>query len=383
MNSPTPQATWLTEAQLRAQPVGSIPYDGGSQSPRFLQLPQAGYINALDIAQNLTGIHSVAPTSADVMGKLGGPIKQIRLFVNTEGEMYNLPGYISNLVMAMDDAYNMDDGRNYNWPLSSFDRMPGLNTFNDLWLYRIPLGLTLKDVPWPIGLYNTAIQNLTVQLQTEFLPIVATAGAPGSGLYLGGTLTTPAAAGNFDVNEQYFEPIPILQAQPPLKYIHRWTSFSVPITLGSGTIDIPLPGRQNYIRLIVAVIDGASSTTLTLSPSILTNLKLTYGVQTSPFDFTVNQLIFRERQLYGRLMDAWPQGVYFMDFIKETHTTRDWFNAGNVTNLRLQATLANAHTGVGSYFLVAAEEVLTLQGAGFNNTYNYLATQQAQQAGGG
>lgn len=377
----TPQPTWLTEAQLRAQPVGNVPFDGGTTAPRFLSLPQAGYMAGLDLVTTLNYQFLTVPTQTDVWGRLGGPIQRMRVFVNTEGEMFDCSGFASNLIMAMDDDYNQDDGRNYMYPQASFPPSPQLNSVKSIFFHHIPLALYLKDVPWPIGLYNTAIQNLTIQFQEQFLPVIGTAGTPGTGLYSGGTIqTSPAASGNTDVNEQYFEPIPIAQAQPPLRYIHRWTEFNIPITVGTGLLDLPLPGRQNYIRFIICVVDGATGTTLALNPNILTNLKLTYGVQTSPFDFNLNQLNLRMNQQYGRMMQTWPAGCYFLDFIKDTHTTRDWFNAGNVTNLRLQAALTGAHSGNGGYIKVITEEVLTLAGAGFNNTANYLAAQAAQAA---
>jgi hypothetical protein len=105
----------------------------------------------------------------------------------------------------------------------------------------------------------------------------------------------------------------------------------------------------------------------------VTELKLTYGVQSSPLDETFDQVKTRMRQDYGKLMDSWPGGVYTHDFIQKTHTARDWFNAGRVTNLRAQITFAGAHPGTGSKIVCATEEVLTLQQAGFSNTAQAIA----------
>lgn len=366
---PAPQAvpTWLTEAELRQQPVSSIPYDQGTGTVRFLDLPQAGYLSKLQLVTRIGGQFSVAPTTFDPNAYIQGPIQQLRVFVNSEGTLFDCDGFITALISGLQNQYDYGDGKVYPTPQNSFSQMPGINTFADRWTHTIPLGINLANLSTPIGLYNTALQNLNIRLQERFLPGIQPANTlPGNGLYLGGTLSG-ALTGQTDVNETYFEPIPYQTAQPPLKYIHRWTQFEVPINVTNGQVDIPLSGRQRYLRLIYAVFDGPANNVV-LNDGIMTELKLTYGVQSSPFDETFDQVKTRMRQDYGKLMDSWPGGVYTHDFIQKTHTARDWFNAGRVTNLRGQITFAGAHPGTGSKIVCATEEVLTLQQAGFSQS---------------
>lgn len=366
-------ASWLTEAQLRQQPVGSIAYDGGSGTVRFLDLPQAGYLSRLNLVTTVNGTLSAAPTAIDQFASVQGLLQQIRVFVNTEGEMFDLDGFMAAVVQAIDDTYHGYDAQFGVNSLASFSVNPGTGAFSNKWLHRIPLGLTLDNIPYPLGLYNTALQNLSIRLQLRFLPIAAATGLiPGAADYLGTGLTVSNITGQTDVNEEYFEPIPIASAQPPLRYIHRWTQFEVPIGVTNGTVDVPLPGRQRYLRMIYAVLDGTSGNVV-LNPNILTQLQLTYGVQSHPFDETVDQVNKRMRDTYGRLMNSFPAGVYTHDFITREHTARDWFNAGLTTNLRAQLTFSGAHPGTGSKIICATEELLTLRQAGFNNTAAALA----------
>jgi hypothetical protein len=367
-----PIPTWLTEAEQRAQPVSSIAYDGGSGTVRYLDLPQAGYLHTLQIVTKISGTFSAAPTNPDPNAYVQGPVQQFRVFVNSEGTLFDCDGFITGLISALQNQYDYGDGKVYPYPQASFTQQPGLVAFNDKFTHSLPLAISLANVSTPIGLYNTALQNLSIRLQERFLPVIAPANQlPGSGLYVGGTLAA-AATGQSDVNETYFEPIPYASAQPPLRYIHRWTQFEVPINVSNGTVDVPLTGRQRYLRLIYAVFDGATNA-IVLNPNVLTNLQLIYGVQSTPYDETVDQVGSRMRRDYGKLMDSWPGGVYTHDFIQRTHTARDWFDAGRVTNLRARLTFSGAHPGTGSKIVCATEEVLTLNAAGFSQTAQAVA----------
>lgn len=357
-----PQPTWLTEAELRRQPVGSIAYDGGTGTVRFLDLPQAGYLSHLQGVTKVGATLAAIPTKADDTGFINGAASQYRVYVNTEGTLFDLDGMRTAIVGAIDMQYNTGDGRVYPYPQNSFDWQPGVNAFVDKWLHRIPLALYLSNVPYPIGLYNTALQNLSIRLQQRWLPIGEAANLlPDNGLYVATNPTT--YTGQSDWNEEYFEPIPYPSAQPPLRYVHRWTQFEVPINTSSGVVDVPLPGRSKYVRMIYCVYDGTSNN-VTLSDSILTQLQLTFGVQSHIHDETYDQVKARMRKQYGRLMDSMPGGIYTHDFVADTHTARDWFDAGRVTNARAQLTFSGAHTGTGSKIVCATEEVLTLAQAG-------------------
>lgn len=361
--SNTPQPTWLSQAQRRMQPVGSIAYDGGSGNVRFLDLPQAGYLSHLQAVTKIGATLSVAPTADDQTAYLSGAVQQFRVFVNTEGTLFDCDGVSTAIIGAIDQQYNSGDASVYPFPQNSFTMQPGVNAFNDKWMHRIPLALELSNVPYPIGLYNTALQNLSIRLQERFLPIVAPANSlPGAGLYLT-TGAASAVSGQTDINEEYFEPIPYAAAQPPLRYIHRWTTFAVPITVTNGYVDCNLTGRQKYVRLIYFVYDGPTNA-VALNPAVLTQLQLAFGVQSFPFDETVDQVNTRMRRQYGTLMNSMPGGVYTHDFIADTHTARDWFDAGKVTNLRARLTFNGAHAGTGSTIVIATEEVLTLASAG-------------------
>jgi hypothetical protein len=353
----------MTEAQIRHQPVAPITYDGGpaGSPPRTLFLPQAGYLSALTLVTTITATLSAPPAAPDQFAIYQGAAAQHRLFINTEGELYNLDGFMGKLVEALDDQYMMGAGRVYNPPQDTFSPAPGINAVTNRWVHRIPLALYLQGSPLPLGLYNTALQNLSVELQARFLPVVAATGLlPGSGIYTSGTATASVVSGQVDVNMEYFEPITVQNAQPPLRYIHRWTQFEVPIGVSSGVVDIPLPGRQRYTRIIYAVLNGGSSTTVGLDDSILTRLQLTYGAQSHPEDETYDQARGRMRRQYGDLMNTWPGGVYTHDFLVGSKSSRDWFNAGLTTNLRAQLTFSGATTGVGSKVICATEEIISL-----------------------
>lgn len=360
-------ANWLTEAQLRQQPVGSVPYDGGLGVVRNLYLPQAGYLSHLQLVTTVgvpSGLGAV--TGPDPNAYAQGPLQEAKVYVNSEGTLYDLDGFMGAIVGAIDLYYNQGSARFYPVPPNQFTTNP-IAVFNDRWLHRIPLGLQLRNMATPIGLYNTALQNLTVTSQFRFLPVLSiNTTPPGSSLYQTAAAPTQPTnySGQVDINQEYFEPIAIAQAQPPLAYVHRWTQFTVPITVTNGYVDVPLVGRSQYIRMIYAVIDGASSSTLALNPSILTQLQLVYGVQNFPYDETIYQVQSRMTRQYGELSRTLPPGVYTHDFVTLTHTARDWFDASQVTNLRGRLTFSGAHPGSGSYIICATEEVISLKDAG-------------------
>lgn len=358
-------ANWLTEAQLRQQPVGSVPYDGGQGVVRNIYLPQAGYLSHLQLVSKL-GVPSALPavTGPDANAYAQGPLQEAKVFVNSEGTLFDLDGVMSAIVGAIDLYYNQGSADFWPSPPNQFTPNP-ISVFNDKWLHRIPLAIQLRNMATPIGLYNTALQNLTVTAQFRFLPILTASGnPPGSGIYISSGAQPTNYAGQTDINQEYFEPIPIAQAQPPLAYVHRWTQFTVPITVTNGYVDVPLVGRSQYLRMLYFVVDGASSSTLAPNPNILTQLQLVYGVQNFPYDETVDQVTSRMRRQYGPLMRSLPPGLYTHDFLTLTHTARDWFDASQVTNLRARLTFSGAHPGSGSYIVCATEEVISLRDAG-------------------
>lgn len=357
--------SWTGQAKLRRQTIGSVANKQGKGNPQFFDLPNIGYLSDVEIATQLAFQFGVAAaTSADAFAAGQGGIDRVTLFVNSIGNLCDVDGFMLAVITAIDDQYRYGNSKFQGAPASFVSAVTaGTNATTDKWFHRIPLSLELKNLPWPIGLFQTALQNLNVRLQIRQLPLLATAGIPGTGLYVpaGGTTVVSDEAGQNQLLEKYFDPIGDKASQPYLGFIHRWSQWQVPLTK-SGDLQILLPGQNYYTRILYAIVTGAGGA-LALDSTHLQRLRLMYGANLAPFDEdeTKGEVSARMRRQYGLLMDSLPAGVYSHDWIHETHDNRDWINAAGTTNLRAVLTMdpAGTYTG-GGYVNVAVEEVAPL-----------------------
>lgn len=350
---------WNGQALKRRQTMGNVINDGGNNVPRPFDLPEVGYLQSLHLSQEVKGQFSVAPTGVDAFATVGGGLSRVTLFVNSIGNLHDTDGFMLSVITALDRQYKSGNGKVNSQ--ASFSATPGTAAFDNKWYYTIPLGLQLKNTPWPIGLFQTALQNLSLRVIPRFLPVQGVAGNPGTGLYTGGTVSAQAS-GQFQINEGYFDPISDPASQPYLGFIHRWTQWSVPLS-ASGDLQIQLPGQNYYVRLIFAIVTGAANA-LALDSTHLDRLRLMYGANLAPYDFdqTKNEVTDYMADLYGdQFVTSLPNGTYVLDFLTETHDNQNWINAAATTNLRAVLTMdpAGTYTG-GGYVNIAAEEIAPL-----------------------
>lgn len=358
--------TWVQSAKKREQTIGSILSDTGTLAPRTQVIPQVGYLDRLNMSEALQfQFNTAAATSADAFAAVGGNLRRITLFVNSIGNLFDCSGFMAGIIDAIDNNYNYGNGAKVQATPAVFASAAGAGVASttNKWFFHIPLGLYLTNAPWPIGLFQTALQNLSIRLNVLWQPLRGVAGTPGSGMYVpaGGTLVTTDQNGQLQINETYFDPIADQASQPYLGFIHRWQEFQVPLTSGGDT-QILLPGQNYYTRIILAIVSGGSGA-LALDGTNLQRLRLMYGANLAPFDEdeTKGEVSARMRRQYGLTFETFPVGVYTLDFIHQTHDNRDWINAAGTTNLRVVVTMANSGTYTGGgYILVATEEVAPL-----------------------
>lgn len=361
--------TWTQQAKKREQTVGSILSDTGTLTPRTFVVPQVGYLDRLNLAEALTfQLGTAAAASADGFAAAGGNLRRITLFVNSIGNLFDCSGFMTGIIDAIDNNYYYGNGAKVQATPAVFASAAtaGTSVTTNKWFFHIPVGLYLQNAPWPIGLFQTALQNLSIRLNVLWQPTLGSSSSNsnhGQAMYIPAATTTVTSAqsGQLQVNETYFDPIADQASQPYLGFIHRWQEFQVPLTAGGDT-QILLPGQNYYTRIIIAIVSGAANA-LALDGTNLQRIRLMYGANLAPFDEdeTKNEVSERMRRQYGLTFETFPTGVYTLDFIHQTHDNRDWINAAGTTNLRLVVTMSNSGTYTGGgYILVATEEVAPL-----------------------
>lgn len=367
--------TWLGQAKFRSQTMGSISADVGQNIPRPFDLPQIGYVESLDLSVLLTFTFSAAPTQLDAFGVASGSLARVTVFVNSIGNLCDVSGMSLAYISAIEFAYRY--GSSGLMPFPSATIAPasvGTTQKQNSYHYRIPLGLYLVNFPFPIGLFQTALQNLSVRLIVRWLPIQGVGGSPGSGTYTGGTVGAQQQ-GQCQINESYFDPIQAPTAQPYLGFIHRWSEFQTSLNK-AGDTDILLPGQNYYTRILYEIVSGAAGN-LNLDRTNLQRLRLMYGANLAPFDEdeTNQEVTQRMARQYPGLVNTMASvggisaggagapmtGVYWHDWIADTHDNRDWINAAATTNLRSRLTMATTgnYSG-GGYINAVTEEVAPL-----------------------
>lgn len=369
-----PAPTWLGQAKFRSQTMGAITADAGQNIPRPFDLPQIGYLESLDLSTLLTFTFSTAPTGLDAFGAVAASLARVTVFVNSIGNLCDVSGFSLGFISAIEFAYRYGASALMPFPSATvaFGSV-GTTAKTNSYHHRIPLGLYLLNFPFPIGLFQTALQNLSVRLIVRWLPIQGTAGNPGSGTYTGGVVGSQQS-GQVQINESYFDPIQAPTAQPYLGFIHRWSEFQTSLNK-AGDTDILLPGQNYYSRILYEIVSGGAGA-LALDSTHLQRLRLMYGANLAPFDEDeTNQEVTQrmQRQYPGLVasMNGVPQGagnagastlgVYWHDWVADTHDNRDWINAAATTNLRSRLTMAatGTYTG-GGYINAVTEEIAPL-----------------------
>lgn len=368
--------TWIGQARKRNQTLGLLAYDGGTLAPRRLDLRNAGYLSQLRITETLTGQYGTAgPTASDQFGILGGWVSRLTVISNSVGLLYDCSGEMAALIAAVDRDY-----ARYGTVINVFHQpvwptgftQPSTNTggqnvfvafgsvgtsaFVDQWGFNVPISLDFDNKATPLGLFQTALNSQETAIECRMRPINATAGTPGSGVYVpGASATGPNGAGNLRFQQIYFDPIADPASQPPLAFIHQWREFQQGLT-ADGDIDIRLPPSNFYLRIILMIVTGGSGA-LALDGTHLTRLRWQYGANLAPQDETLDEVMQRMMEDYTF---TFPNGCYIVDQIKDARTERDIINSAATTDLRLTMTLSGATYSGGAYVKVGVEQLIPL-----------------------
>lgn len=375
-------ATFIGQARKRNQILGSIPNDLGARVPRRIELRNAGYLDRLYLCQYYDFQFGVAnPTSADAFAQAGGQIDRITLQSNSVGMLYDVSGEMAKVISAVDDAQRRGGGTNSLDPRPNvFTAAPALAATTNVWAVQVPIAVYFNNKPWPIGLYQMALNALEVDAMVRFRPLLGTTGVlnPGQGIYVpaGTTTTVQPIRGDLHVQQQYYDPIADPASQPTLAFVHQWREFQVPIG-ANGDLDIKLPPSNLYMRMIYWLVTGAANA-LAPDATSLQRLQLRYGANFAPFeerataDFTNTitaisrggQVTQRQNRQYDNMFGAAGvgpyDGVYIHDFFADNDNEQDFINSAATTDLRATLTLAGATVSGGAYVKVATEQLIPL-----------------------
>lgn len=346
--------SWLGQARKRNQRLGAIAYDQGSNTPRRLDLRNSGYLSRMRAFQTLSGTYSVAPTGVDAFASLGGPVGHITVMANSVGLLFDCSGYMTKVITAIDAHQKFDRSGNFTDPNDVFVSAPGVAAFADTFNFDIPIAIDMVNKPWPVGFFQTALNSQETSIELRFNPVVAAAGTPGSGVYLGGT--PPASfGGNFDIDQIYFDPIADPQSQPSLAFVHQWRDYQSPLT-ADGDTEFRLNPSNYYLRTLLAVVTGGAGA-LAPDNTHVQRLRLMYGANLAPYDEVFNQLVDRVYQEYGFNL---PAGFFVEDFFTDQSTERDIINSAATTDLRLNLSMSGATYSGGAYVKLAVEQMIPL-----------------------
>src|SRR3974390_2526227 len=158
--------TWTQQAQVRQQTIGSITNDQGKKIPRALVLPLVGYLDSLSLDTQLAfQFGTAAASSADAFAPYNGNMQRITIFVNSIGNLFDCSGFMTGIITAINDSYVYGNSVAQGLP-AVFATAAGAGTSakTNIWVHKLPIGLALRNAPWHIGLFQTALQNLSIRL---------------------------------------------------------------------------------------------------------------------------------------------------------------------------------------------------------------------------
>lgn len=356
-------ASFLKEAQRRIHQLPMIEYVD-TRSPESVNLRNSGYLEAVNLTVKSGGTYtSAGPTGVDAFLQYAGPIDRITLTANSVAVLFDCSGYMAAVINAINANYK------YGVPFDlsrgkpdTFTSSPGTSAYENIWTYQLPVAIDFANLPYPLGLYQTALHSNEVQLNVRHTPIAATSGSPGSGLYVGNGGNLGSVTGGTLPHQVFFDPIGPVEAQPPISVAHTWRQYRRYLTAdGDNELQIPLGGWVT--RIIYQVVDGAAGA-LAPTDDIVTRLRLTFASNITPYDETKEEAQARAYRHYGADL---PVGMFVHDFVEETHTERDIVDSRSVTDLRaIMTTSGGTYTG-GAYVDIAIEELLPVGVGGMAN----------------
>jgi hypothetical protein len=361
-----PPATFTNSAQKRTQYLGQIAFDGGTTAAdRRLVLRNAGYLRWLRLVGNVSFQYTTAgPTGTDPFGGYGGFIKWIRVRANNVGTLYDCSGEATAIISAIHNDY-VYGAAAVNPPPYSLTASPGVAATTCTFPLHVPLELPLANKPSPLGLYQTAQNSNETSLEVQFRPIVATAGTPGSGIYVGnGNNLNAGSTGYVDVTQSFFDPIEVQSAEPNLGYMRMWREFPFTFT-SDGDTEIRLPPSNIYTRVFVWIVTGAAGAGA-LDSTHATRFQLRYGPNLPIYDQKVQDVVYEMQQRYsfmnpGTGASTMPAGFYGFDLLEDSHDERDMIDSAATTDLRLVVTLAGATYSGGFVSKVIVEQLIPLE----------------------
>lgn len=361
-----PPATFTNSAQRRDQYLSQIAWDGGlSSADRRLVLRNSGYLEYLRLSPQLNFSYTTAgPTGTDPFATYGGIIQWVRLRANNVGTLWDMSGEATAVISAIYNSYLYGAGAifvpPYNYPAS-----PGTSATVDKWPMDMYFELPLWNKASPYGLYQTAQNSNETSLELRFRPVVATAGTPGSGLYSGnGGNLVGGSTGFVDVQQAFYDPIEVPEAEPNLGYAHVWREF--PFTFVSdGDTEIRLPPSNIYCRVFLWIITGGAGAGAGDSTH-LTRLTLKYGANLPIYDEKVDAVVARMAHQYDIVnpttgANLLPAGFYGIDLLQLGHTERDLIDSAATTDLRIVANMSGATYSGGFASKVIVEQLIPLE----------------------
>jgi hypothetical protein len=361
-----PAATFTNSAQKRTQYLGQVPYDLGlSAADRRLVLRNSGYLRFLRLVQNVQFQYTTAgPTGTDPFAAYGGIVKWLRVRANNVGTLFDCSGEGAAVASMIHNQYMYGTG-NMTPPPYNFVAAPALAATTDKWTLDVPLELPLANKPSPLGLYQTAQNSNETSLEVQFRPMVATAGTPGSGLYVGnGPNLQAGTLGFVDVTQSFYDPIEVPSAEPNLGYMRVWREF--PYTFVSdGDTEIRLPPSNIYSRVFIWLVTGAAGAGA-LDGTHATRMQLRYGPNLPIYDQKIDDVVAEMARRYNVLNPSTgasllPTGLYGFDLLEDSHDERDLIDSAATTDLRLVVTLSGANYTGGFASKVLVEQLIPLE----------------------
>lgn len=345
-----PPPTFLRAAKLREQPIAKINYvsEADAGTPHQQALRNVGYLHRLNCVVTEAATYATAgPTATDSANTSVGPIGRVAVIANSIGTIFNVAGYFCPVISAIDTCYEDSNGGTVTPAPYAFTASPGTAATTNKWAFRIPISINFDTFPSPLGLYQTAISGNETDLIVNFTAIAgATTALPGTALYLGNQANLGSQSVNLATEQVYFDPIPQGRGQPIYAFMHKWTDQQFALT-ADGDTDLPINNANIYLRFILFIVTNGAPDT-----AHLTNIKIQYGGNNAPFDWTVDQIKAKMARQYGNI--TFPNGFYIIDFIADTHTERDALNASATTDLRITITMSGA-TYTNAYVRLASE----------------------------
>lgn len=349
-------ATWRKMAKRRSQPAVSNAWANVS-NPNLLPLMQVGYLSKLRVYQTANGTYATAgPTSQDTLNQYCGPLSWLTVKAQSVGTIYDVSGYMAAVISAVHNQYLYGNG-SLTAPPYANTASPGTAAFADVYAFDIPIATHLDSVPYPVGLFQTALNDQVVTLAVTYTPIGIAAISPGGGLYVGNQANLGSASGLTYVQQDYFDPIAEPAAQPNLSLLHTWTEYTVPIS-ADGDWTITLNPSDILVRALILPITGASGA-LAPDASHVTRLRFVYGGNITPFDEDYNTVKERMSRQWSNM--TIPTGLIAYDFIADTRDERDFQNLSAMTMPRILVTGSGATYSGGAYLKVCLEKLVPLQ----------------------